>query len=149
MLFYFFNKSLKEMFTFLVHNCRRWPDISFNQTFIKRIIFVLLFFFLFDWYKCFHHAHKFDLNWRNVPRTPLSFSVQIVKDYCNKRDLFLTPQTVYQCPAGLLNITSSSNCLATRCTFPNSNHVVPWFYALLRILFSIRKKAEEIRWRFG
>lgn len=77
LLFYFFNKSLKEMFTFLVHNCRRWPDISFNQTFIKRIIFVVIVFFLFDWYKCFHHAHKFVLNWRNVPRTPLSFSVQI------------------------------------------------------------------------
>lgn len=68
-----------------------------------------------------------------------------VKEYCNKRDLFLTPQTVYQCPAGLLNITSSSNCLATCCTFPNSNHAVPWFYALLRILYSIRKKAEELR----
>lgn len=140
------------MFTFLVHNCRRWPDISFNQTFIKRIIFVVIVFFLFDWYKCFHHAHKFVLNWRNVPRTPLSFSVQIFVIFLLKIIAIkgiLTPQTVYQCPAGLLNITSSSNCLATRCTFPNSNHVVPWFYALLRILFSIRKKAEEIRWRFG
>lgn len=140
------------MFTFLVHNCRRWPDISFNQTFIKRIIFVVIVFFLFDWYKCFHHAHKFVLNWRNVPRTPLSFSVQIFVIFLLKIIAIkgiLTPQTVYQCPAGLLNITSSSNCLATRCTFPNSNHVAPWFYALLRILFSVRKKAEEIRWRFG
>lgn len=141
------------MFTFLVHNCRRWPDISFNQTFIKRIIFVVIVFFYLIDINVF--TMPINLFWTEEMCQelrylfPYKYLLIFVKDYCNKRDLFLTPQTVYQCPAGLLNITSSSNCLATRCTFPNSNHVVPWFYALLRILFSIRKKAEEIRWRFG